>query len=344
MGKVLWLVDPEFRHETVNSYRPDNRPNWIDKVDTLLYHWTATPHTGRPEHQGSDIARQIRWLKCKGGSSTHFDILRDGTVLQGCPLDSRAWHAGSSNCPVQGEVLDRFNSRSIGIDLDSVGNLYPHNGGFIDYYGKVALRDGEKPSMYKGPSPCLVGGMYYEPYTAKAVEALLLLVLRLVEVFPQLRGAKRIDRNASYGASGSSLSGSVGEEGQNRKADVRLVQGWLGTDVDGFVGPKTIGAIRDAQSAWMSRPDGRVDPGGRTERELKPATPGGGLKRHWLIGHLDVDRYKNGKLLGPKSDPGTHFPWRLVEAVVAGELDASQITNNINWASEPGVYVEENCG
>lgn len=70
------------------------------------------------------------------------------------------------------------------------------------------------------------------------------------------------------------LSGSVGEGGRNNEDDVELVQQLLadnGIDpgvIDGKVGPKTIGAIRKFQSRFLAHPDGRVDPGGRTWREL----------------------------------------------------------------------------
>jgi hypothetical protein len=73
---------------------------------------------------------------------------------------------------------------------------------------------------------------------------------------------------------GPRLEGSVGSRGRNRSADVRLVQTLLhdrGVDpgpIDGLIGRKTIAAIREFQRGFMRRPDGRVDPNGRTFREL----------------------------------------------------------------------------
>jgi hypothetical protein len=75
------------------------------------------------------------------------------------------------------------------------------------------------------------------------------------------------------------LGGSVGQGGKNEREDVVLVQRLLaehGVDpgpVDGLVGPKTIAAIRKFQSSFLRRPDGRVDPDGRTFRELVDAGP-----------------------------------------------------------------------
>lgn len=74
---------------------------------------------------------------------------------------------------------------------------------------------------------------------------------------------------------GVQLSGSVGAGGRNDPADVRIVQQLLADrgenpgPVDGIVGPRTIAAIRSFQSRFLARPDGRVDPGGRTIRELQ---------------------------------------------------------------------------
>jgi hypothetical protein len=73
---------------------------------------------------------------------------------------------------------------------------------------------------------------------------------------------------------GPQLHGSVGKGGKNAPEDVTLVQQLLvdrGEDpgpVDGVVGPRTIAAIEAFQGRFLARPDGRVDPGGRTIREL----------------------------------------------------------------------------
>jgi N-acetylmuramidase len=86
-----------------------------------------------------------------------------------------------------------------------------------------------------------------------------------------------------------SIRGSVGRGGRNRFEDVCIVQELLNKQsrpplsrlaVDGIVGRKTIGAIESFQRRVlsMSRPDGRVDPGGPTLAALAsnagpPSTP-----------------------------------------------------------------------
>lgn len=75
-------------------------------------------------------------------------------------------------------------------------------------------------------------------------------------------------------ASGPHLQDSVGSRAENLREDVLLVQTLLaeqGVDpgpLDGAMGSKTIAAIREFQNRFMRRPDGRVDPNGRTFREL----------------------------------------------------------------------------
>ncbi|MCX2783514.1 hypothetical protein OQJ46_11015 [Microbulbifer thermotolerans] len=75
------------------------------------------------------------------------------------------------------------------------------------------------------------------------------------------------------------LTGSVGFRGQNFRDDVRLVQEllnratrvpWTLLAVDGLAGPNTINRIKDFQRnvVGFSKPDGRVDVGGRTWRSL----------------------------------------------------------------------------
>src|SRR5262245_4013809 len=74
----------------------------------------------------------------------------------------------------------------------------------------------------------------------------------------------------------TTISAAVGVGGKNAAEDVRTVQELLNAvqaasggpvpalEVDGLIGPKTIGAIRRFQKAQFGWFDGRVDPGGPT--------------------------------------------------------------------------------
>lgn len=83
-----------------------------------------------------------------------------------------------------------------------------------------------------------------------------------------------------------SISKSVGRGGVNRRPDVLTVQKLINANLgkltplapleeDGLNGPKTIGAITEFQRrvVRMSKPDGRVDPGGKTLRTLNQGAP-----------------------------------------------------------------------
>ena len=84
----------------------------------------------------------------------------------------------------------------------------------------------------------------------------------------------------------SRIGASVGLGGTNRPDDVRTIQRLLNQfsmpplralDVDGYCGQHTIDTIKHFQSSkvGMAKPDGRVDPGGRTLRMLLDG-PGAG--------------------------------------------------------------------
>lgn len=76
------------------------------------------------------------------------------------------------------------------------------------------------------------------------------------------------------------ITASVGKAGVNKKNDVIKIQRALNIlfpslllDVDGLCGAKTIRRIIRFQKRFMQKPDGRVDPGGRTLKRLNSASP-----------------------------------------------------------------------
>jgi hypothetical protein len=99
------------------------------------------------------------------------------------------------------------------------------------------------------------------------------------------------------------ISASVGRGGVNIAADVAVVQGLLIArgftliaSANGVCDTVTISAIEDYQSAFMTSPDGRVDPGGTTWRHLSASDDGGDA--------APPDGYGLGKLV-PKPAAGT---------------------------------------
>ncbi len=79
----------------------------------------------------------------------------------------------------------------------------------------------------------------------------------------------------------SELTASVGLGGRNLRHDVERVQrlltsaGFSPGAIDGRFGPRTAAAILSYQSQFLTRPDGRIDPGGRTWRRLSGHNIGG---------------------------------------------------------------------
>jgi len=79
------------------------------------------------------------------------------------------------------------------------------------------------------------------------------------------------------------INASVGESGVNEASDVRVIQAALNAvmkpekplKVDGLIGPVTKGMISHFQDekVGMRRPDGRIDPNGRTLRTLHDLMP-----------------------------------------------------------------------
>ncbi len=79
---------------------------------------------------------------------------------------------------------------------------------------------------------------------------------------------------------------SVGRGGKNGKRDTRKIQKALNEVytvwqlvVDGDCGAKTIRRIERFQRRFMRKPDGRIDPGGRTLKKLNAAAPA--LQTEW---------------------------------------------------------------
>lgn len=175
-----WLVDERMRETTPHRYRAgDTR---VKPVEVAVVHWTANPLGGGVN--GTNEPRIRAWARGEGRlSSTHFVILRDGRLLQTCPLSSRAWHAkGSVWTDPAGKQVKNVNPVSIAIDLECVGDLRKIKGEerFLDSYG----------GAFRGPAE-LCGGRWWEAYRDDQIKTLHGLAALLCTVFPQLKDPAR---------------------------------------------------------------------------------------------------------------------------------------------------------
>lgn len=202
-----WLASSE--HCALTPHRNPARRGQPWALDVVVVHFTATPWSARfPEQAGSDRARQLAWLRGEGReSSTHLDILRDGELLQGAPLEDRTWHCGGSVW-VSPEGVQRtdVNRRAIGLDLDNVGRLYELAGGvLVDSYerARIYTAPGAKAPDYRRPAAHAVrspfggpawqapDGTWWEAYRAAQVRTLLQVVVALRGLFPRLADPRR---------------------------------------------------------------------------------------------------------------------------------------------------------
>lgn len=166
-----WLVSAERRESSPFVYRAGDRR--VQPFDTVVIHYTASPFRDDGP-LGSDARRIRSWGRGeRGETSTHFTILRDGTVLQLAPLSARCWHSGGSKT-ADGRGL--VNARSIGIDLENVGPLAFDGSHFRNAY------DGR----HLGPVWVADDGREWEPYTAQQMHALLTLTQAIVGLLPHL--------------------------------------------------------------------------------------------------------------------------------------------------------------
>ena len=90
----------------VSSVNLRHGGNFSQPVQTVILHWTG----------GSSAQGAINTLKQRG-LSYHAIIERNGNIIQTCPYDKKAWHAGKSFGP-QGAYC---NSYSIGISFVNLG-------------------------------------------------------------------------------------------------------------------------------------------------------------------------------------------------------------------------------
>ncbi len=135
-----------------------------------------------------------------------------------------------------------------------------------------------------------------------------------------------------------SISAAVGEGGSNRTADVKTIQELLNQiptskggpnpllAVDGLVGPKTIGAIRNFQKFHFGWSDGRVDTNNVTIAKLNELTEGPLPPPHPPV---RFEEFKSNNGFDKKVNP----PWQMVP--IAGfKLVKVTNTNGVTFTSK----------
>ncbi len=110
--------------------------------------------------------------------------------------------------------------------------------------------------------------LHDNPYDSSAYDA---IAEKMRKLLPALHKATASDTTATdhTGATARSITASVGVKGENKAADVRVVQTLLEIVVDGDCGPKTKNAIKDFQRQNDIKPvSGLVEPAATTWNKL----------------------------------------------------------------------------
>lgn len=175
-----WLVRQEFRLDCQKKGLATKRP-------TLVV-WNCTNHDQYPTTSEMRQERE-RAIKTWAGnrwerSSTHFVIMRDGTVFQMMEIGKFfAWHAGLSQYkgnpaitrPGQKVTVNPF---SIGVSFDNCGALVAVGGQWLR---------ADKRHRFMGPVTSMPEGKYhFEEYTPEQRQAAVELAKRLHRFFGKL--------------------------------------------------------------------------------------------------------------------------------------------------------------
>lgn len=161
-----WWVDEAHRLSCSKS------STFLAQPTLIVLHWTAAPCKTLVEN----LARIKRWAANDGDkSSTHFSILRDGTIYQLVPTTRASWHAGASSwVTASGAKLPPkgnggVNRYSLGVDFDLVGPLTrAADGRWLDCYGGTYT--GAQPEYDEGTR------RWYEPVALSQLVACRLLL------------------------------------------------------------------------------------------------------------------------------------------------------------------------
>lgn len=143
-------------------------PNYSNRhgvnIDTLVYHYTASVN-----EKATD--RTFMSREGRARVSAHFNILKNGTIVQYVDLDKAAWHAGGGSLP---DGSGNMNYRSIGIEIENWGLLTRTKGAYYHW---------NKTSKYNGTPYIDDQGYVWDRYTREQIEALVNLGRELHEKY-----------------------------------------------------------------------------------------------------------------------------------------------------------------
>lgn len=207
----------------------------------------------------------------KSRVSAHFVVGRDGSVTQMVPCDRAAWHAGKSSWKGRSSC----NNFAIGIEIDNPGQLTRVGDFAVSWFGdKYPLTQCVELSTQAH------GRGWWLRYTEAQLETVRELIKALAKAYPtitdvaahwEISPGRKVDTGPHFPLGDMKVLLAdrwVLSRGEIRKAQERLTAlGYWPGPIDGFMGPKTRGAIRTFQEQnglqmhadAISRPDGGLD-------------------------------------------------------------------------------------
>jgi N-acetylmuramoyl-L-alanine amidase len=98
----------------------------------IILHYTASPSLGSA----------VNWI-CNKESKVSYHVLigRDGKIVQTCPFNRIAWHAGISEYTIGNKKLTGLNNFTIGIALENMGLLHKKGNVFCDRLTGLVVTD-----------------------------------------------------------------------------------------------------------------------------------------------------------------------------------------------------------
>ena len=164
-----WLVPECYRRITPNRYWAGYKPEKIEPIEAIIYHYTASLGT----------SGTLSWLTDPTAkASAHFLVSRDGSYYQMASLAERTWHAGGSTST----LFDKpnVNGRTIGIEIMNVGPL-------VEIDGKVYSTI-DMAREFKGSIAHYTGDKYkyslWEAYSPTQMDVVCEITRKLLTEFP----------------------------------------------------------------------------------------------------------------------------------------------------------------
>lgn len=173
-----WIV-PTRKHAA--DFYPYGHPKWRPITGTVT-HFTASR-----SFEGTN-----KFLTEGDGNyvSAHFNIDRDGTIVQMVSLDDRAWHAGGRSSRFLGS--GNVNGRTIGIELMNLGPLKMADKGLVDAYDRPFKGAFAESFSHRNH-------VYWEAFSERQIESWVHVQRVLAEIFPVL-GAEPTTRHVGHEA------------------------------------------------------------------------------------------------------------------------------------------------